>query len=461
VKIRGKVIPWPGAFPVLCLLCWGHTALAADPAAPLATKSLGRAFEHVVVPGEVLKANLGGPIPLMRLHAFREGRMQPVPYQIDEITEDGTWVLTTKSPFLTKHQAQKMVLAADDPPEVLDDNDELAFMVTDTGDRAPPSAWPVGFLRADEIVLTDPLTGGQAWVYLFCFPLPTPSSAVNYVEYRFPEQGTSDQIRSDLFTLGFSQEVPITWDTITFNDGVNIIDRMKIRLHCRLFHLFTIDKNETHLNSQLWQFKDGPVRVIRRVRSSVKLVAKLKSPSVNSETLYYRNAVLLPFRVKIPFQPKGIVSDMYFDGGPDFRDLYGWKMRLNTDERWLQIDGKMDPVETAVRTEGAKWFILKGPGKAMLYDLTLVNEKEYSLRRRFLYLDDAARIIPPEFHPGQVPYLGYHIDGLEEVKGGSLFRFHVLAFFLDRDHSDEELVDFMRIYDHPIRVEVAPTERGG
>ena len=445
---------------LLFLALPGPAALAADPPAT-APKTIVRSFEHVVMKGEALPANLGQPIPLMRLYALREGKMQPVPYQVDEITEDGTWVLPSQSPYLSRKQAGKMVMAVDEPPDILDDNDELAFMMADTGDRAPPSAWPPGVLRSDEITLTDPLTGGQGWGYLFSFPTPVEPSSVDYVEYRFRQDTTADLIHSDLFTLHFSHEVPITWDAITFDDGVNIIDRMKIRLHCRLFHLFTIDKNETHLNSQLWQFKDGPVRVIRRVRSSVKLVAKLKSPSVNSETLYYRNAVLLPFRVKIPFTPKGIVSDLYFEGGPDFRDLYGWKLRLNTDDRWLQVDGHTDEVEATIRADGAKWFILKGPGKAMLYDLTLVNEKEVGLRRRFHYLDDAVQANPPEFHPGQVPYIGYFVDGIGDVKGGSVFRFHVLAFFLDRDYSEAELVDTMKIYENPIRAEVKPPAEGG
>jgi hypothetical protein len=273
------------------------------------------------------------------------------------------------------------------------------------------------------------------------------------VEYRFAEQGREELIHSDCFTLGFSHEVPITWDLITANDGVNVIDRMKLRMHARFFHMFDVDRNEIDFRSRLWQYKDGPVRVVRRVRSSIKLVANLQSPSVSSETLYYRNAVLLPFRVKIPFMPKTVASDLYFEGGVDYRDLYGWKVRLNTDERWLTVDGRMDADENSIKTDGARWFIMKGPQKAMIYYLTMCNEKELNLRRRFHYLDDDKQINPPEFHPAQVPYIGYLVDHLEDLRGGE-FRFFVIAFFLDQDYSEEELMRAMNVFDNPVRVEV-------
>ena len=68
-----------------------------------------------------------------------------------------------------------------------------------------------------KITLTDPVTGEKCWVYLFSFSVPKEKSPVDYVEYRFPDEGFEDRIHTDQFTLGFSHEVPITWDTITFD----------------------------------------------------------------------------------------------------------------------------------------------------------------------------------------------------------------------------------------------------
>ena len=443
---------------LVCMATLSPTATAADLPGNAsenltAKKTITRKFDHVVIKGSELTGNLKGKIPLMRLYAFIDGTMQPIPFQIDEITEQGDWVLTSKSPYLSTKKSKKIHLSVDDPPEVLDENDELVFMVSDTGDRAFPADWPQGCTTTDEITLKDPLTHEQAWVYLFAFHNAEPLSPLDYVDYHFPKTGNKDNIHSDIFTLGFSHEVPITWDTITFNDDVNIIDRMKIRIYARLFHLFNIRKNENHLNSTLWQYTDGPVRVIRMVRSSIDLVSRLKSPSVNSETLYYRNAVLIPFRVKMPFSPKGIASNLYFEGGADFRDLYGWKVKLNTEETWLSVDGKMDGMEQNLTADGARWFIMKGPDKAMILYLHMCNEEEYDLHRSFLYLDDDQTRNPPEFHPAQTPYVGYRVEGLEDLKGGSVFHFYVIAFLINQDYSERELLRAMNIFDNPIEVD--------
>jgi len=415
-------------------------------ATSLNKNTITRKFDHVVVKGNDLKENLNKPIPLMRLYAFRDGKMQPLPFQIDELTEKGDWILPKRSPYLSEKMAAKSILIQDNPPEVMDENDELAFMITDIGDKADPAAWPTDWLYADEITLTDPLTNEQGWIYLLSFANPPEPSPVDYVEYRLPDN-KRDRIYTDNFTLGFSHEVPISQDYASFNDGDNIYDRLKIRMFMRFFYIIKFDRNENDMDSLIWQYKDGPVRAVRMVRSSIRLVRNLQSPKVNSETLYYKNAVLMPIRIKGSL-PKGIVSEAFFDSGTDFRDRYGWKVRLNTDERWLSVDGKMDEVENSLQLDEARWFILKGPGRAMI--LFLHFPDDCGLNKKFHYLDDDVNEHPPEFHPGQVPYIGFHIFGMEKFRGG--LKFHVICFFLDKEYTEKELMRAMNIFDNPIQI---------
>ena len=387
--------------------------------------TITRQFDHIVITGSDLAENRNKPIPLMRLYAFKGGKMRPIPFQVDEITEDTDWVLPQKSPYLSKKMADKARLIKDDPPEIMDDNDELAFMITDIGDRADPSVWPADWLSAEEITLTDPLTDDQGWVYLFSFAEPRELSPLDYVEYRLPEN-KNDRIYTDVFTLGFSHEVPITQNYIAFNDGDNILDRMKIRMYFRFFYVIKFDRNENDMKSHVWQYKDGPIRAVRMVRSSVRLVGSLQSPQILSETLYYRNAVLMPLRIKMLNLGKGIINEAFVDSGGDFRDRYGWKVRLSSDERWLTVDGKMDEVENSIKTEDARWFILKGPGKAQIIYIYYLGD--YGLDTEFYYLDDDVNEHPPEFHPGQVPYIGFHIYGLENMKSFKLHQLNIICF---------------------------------
>ena len=424
------------------------TAWSEKVVTSLNKNTITRLFDHVVVMGSDLEENLNKPIPLMRLYASKEGKMQPISFQIDEIVENGDWVLPNKSPYLSEKQADKSILIKDDPPEVMDENDELAFMITDIGDQADPAAWPSGWIYADEITLTDPLTNEQGWVYLLSFTSPPERSPVDYVEYRLPEN-KRDRIYSENFTLGFSHEVPITQDYASFNDDDNIYDRLKIRIFYRFFYIIKFDRNENDMDSLVWQYKDGPVRAVRMVRSSIRLVRNLQSPKVSSETLYYKNAVLMPMRIKGSL-PSGIVNEAYFDSGSDFRDRYGWKVRLNTDERWLSVDGKMDELEKTVNTDGARWFILKGPGRAMILFLHFIEDR--GLEKKFHYLDDDVNEHPPEFHPGQVPYIGFHIFGMEKINRD--ISFHVICFYLNKEYTEEELIRAMNIFDNPIQTSV-------
>ncbi len=437
-------------FPFLTLFlvstAWSETVVT-----PIDKNTLVRQFDNLIVMGSELKENLGKPIPLMRLFACRDGKMQPIPYQIDELTEDGDWVLPHKSPYLSEKQAKKSKLIRENPHQVMDENDELVFMAPDAGDRAAPSDWPAGWLHADEITLTDPLTNEQGWVYLLSFSNPPEPSPVDYVEYNLPPD-KKDGIQTDFFTLGFSHEVPITYDYEDFNDGNNIYDRLKVRMFFRFFRFIKFDRNENDMKSTLWQYKDGPVRVVRMVRSSIRLIGQFQSPQVNSETLYYRNFYLIPFRLKILKLPKGVVNEAFVDSGSDFRDLYGWKVRLNTDERWMTVDGKMDEVEKNIKTDGGRWYFCQGPGKAWIAFMNFAED--YGMETKFSYLDDDVNEHPPEFHPGQVPYIGWRVYGLEKAREFSTWHLKSMCFFLKGEYSEPEILQLVSNVDNPIQISV-------
>ena len=63
-----------------------------------------RQFDHVVIKGSDLKENLKKPIGWIRLHALQDGTMAPIPFQIDEITDDEDWVLPHKYSRLQQFQ---------------------------------------------------------------------------------------------------------------------------------------------------------------------------------------------------------------------------------------------------------------------------------------------------------------------------------------------------------------------
>ncbi len=435
-------------FSVLFLL---PPAWSTENELPLEQNTITRQFDHIVVKGSELKENIYRSIPLLGLYAFKAGKMEPIPFQVDEITEKGNWVLPHKSPYLDKKTATKSKLLQEKPPLVIDENDELVFMITDIGDRAAAADWPLGWQYADELTLTDPLSNDQGWVYLFSFLKPQALSPVDYVEYQLPAD-KKDKIYTDNYTMGFSHEVPLTQDFFDFGDGINRFDRLKMRMFFRFFYIIKFARNENEFQSCVWQYKDGPIRVVRMVRSSVNLVRNLQSPKVNSETLYYSNATLMPIRITLPKMIASVLNDAYISSGGDYRNLNDWKARLNTDERWLSIDGKMDEVEKDIKTKGARWYIMRGQGKAIICYLHFLED--YNMTTEFHYLDDKNTEYPPEFHPGQIPYMGFRINDLHKIGDKRSFGLNIIIFYLSKEYSDQELLRAMNIFDNPLKKEV-------
>lgn len=417
-------------------------------------KTITRRIDHVVVNGSELKEGLGKTIDRVVLYSFSGGAMHPIPFQIDEITEKGEWVLPEPSPLLGQADREKVEIVQDDPPGVIDENDELAFMVSDAGDRVDSRYWPPDWISTDEITLIDPLTGERAWVYLFSFRSSPSLSEEDYVGIRcFPDR-KEEEIFSGNYRMSFSQEVPITWDLIRVGDGPNIIDRLKIRLHSyRLFHLFDMDWDENDFHARCWQYKDGPIRLIRKIRNSIRLVGKLESPELSSVNFYYPNAVLTPKWLRMPYSPRRFVEGVSYEQGLDFRDLSGWEVKFNSDGRWFPVDGRMDDRERSLTVGPAEWFILRKPGKAVIVRLMVLTETDIDFPRTFRYVDDRTVDFPPEFHPGQGPYIGYQVHNLKNIRKG-MYHFYVLIFLLNGDYSDTELRRAVDIYDNPLMVEV-------
>ena len=69
-------------------------ARATDPIVPVATRTLPRQIDTVTVPGTVLNSFQGKRIETVRLYACTEQQWIPIPFQIDEFTEQGERVLT-------------------------------------------------------------------------------------------------------------------------------------------------------------------------------------------------------------------------------------------------------------------------------------------------------------------------------------------------------------------------------
>ena len=415
-------------------------------------KSISRDADSVVIPGRKIIHNLHQPISRLALFSSVEGEIRPIPFQIDEIDPEGEWVLPSIPPGLA---GTGITPEQDDDNGCLDENDELAFMIRDSGDRIRPEYYPRGAVSVDEISLTDPVSGEKAWVYLCGFSSDAPRADGDYVEYVFPE----NLVKSVDFTVGFSPGTAFCPGSMSLWGSKNIVDRMKIRFHLKTFGLnYYLD--ETKLDSSLSLYKDGPVRVIRRVNNAIKITNTLKTPSAAIENVYYDNAIALPMRIQIPISPrilKALVSTITLSGSVDMQNIHGWRVKADSDPNWLTVNGRMDYLEANLTTDDATWFLLDGPRGALLYRIVLDRRPdgtpyEQPITTSLLYVDDDQALDPPENIPGQSPNVGFWIRNLEDISKGMLYFYTVM--FMIKDYEEGMENEYLKIFDHPMEVRV-------
>lgn len=216
-------------------------------------KGLARVEDFVVVSGKDLAGLLGAEAGSLRLYSCR-GSCKQVPAQVDKVDALGRYVFPQDK-------------NKDRDGSLLDQNDEIAFMAGDAGDKAPAGFRPQGAVRGVEIELIDPLDSGAAWLYLFDMPGVKPSSGLpDYVDYKV-EDG-SVFIQSPQFVLGYKQG-RINYDHLRLRSAsgalcFDLLDRQRVGLEGKMAgdRNITLSAPESIIKVNDIAVIDGPVRVI-------------------------------------------------------------------------------------------------------------------------------------------------------------------------------------------------------
>ena len=247
------------------------------------TNTLDRPGDPVVLTGVKLPTLLS--VAPSNILAFRyRGGWEQVPVQVDERKWTDLGIIYSNSPAKMPGfvYADAGTYCGADTNALFDTDDELVFMAKDAGDRAPADAgFPAGTLANNpvELTITDPLTNGTGYVYLFRGNgTLNPSAGRDYVKYQFrllagtypTNYNTADGPNPE------NSYVSNAWYRTHFSDrwicdevnvyaggasGVDILDR-----HKNLFAPgYCIRTEDTFCNGEgaFIANRDGPVRAIR------------------------------------------------------------------------------------------------------------------------------------------------------------------------------------------------------
>ena len=401
VRVLGRAIPIALAFAIA-------SAAHAAPFTPAVSEP--SAWRPIVLKGAAIPRLLGSAENHLEVLASHDGHLAPIPFQVDEVLPNGRYALPDGPEPLTG-----------DRPGILDRNDEIAMMLSDLGDRAAPASRELPS-DAFEIETLDPATGDRRYAYIAAVPTPH-LSPLFYVGY----DPAHSSITGGSYRMTFRGDFPIGLELADGrgNFSPSIIDGSQVRLTARVLKLFKLRLDAGGVANHVLAWHGGPIRVIRRVSHSVKLVFGIESPRVLSEETFYREYAEDSFTARVLWVPRLLFGDVRVRILFDFTGLRGFTLL------WPNMELK--PFDPAVGSATAaaeilrdppevKWLALKGGGKIVMQSFTPSPDLT-TLRRRLYYCGGAAasyaaRPASSDCAGGALQ-IGYLVTGWENLAAGT------------------------------------------
>jgi len=452
----------------------------ARPVSPdliLEGKTCQRWPDPVIIKGDTFPDLLGKEIDKLRVLSCREGRLEVIPFQIDEWDEESNLVLPSgKYPTLENGN------------EVLDVQDEIVFMARDSGDRVAPGFWELAGDRKAEITLSDPLEGGRGWCYLLYYPEdPPPLSPRDYVHYRPHEKGPYEGPDkkfctqwTDYYTLGYCVMRPY-FDKGEFPDecgiahhhnsqggaggydGTDYRDRFKVRTRMKfLFGLLKMGLDESGVVYYEEAYKDGPIRHISLFQVKQRFALGIEAPGIRTTLIFYDTLAYLPLTIRIPFNPGYFFHSIRMTLTED-HSLGAWGMMAynSSNPEGVMIDGRMSPEEKKWNPGRDTWRLVTGPQGTQMdrgfWDPKYL-EQVHSITCE--YVDDVLDENLPEDEPGQIGSI-WQTNEIRNISRGEYFSHlqwcWIPRFFLTGEGAQYRPGDekpYLNIMDNLLRVSV-------
>lgn len=378
------------------------------PAGPIAAeavnaKTLMREFDPVVVSGRSCGLT-GGPLAGYNLYAFKEDRLFPIPFQIDEKDDAGRFVLRCGR------------LAAVDQDTSFDDNDELVFMARDAGDKCcDPALLPPGIKACMELKITDPATMDKAWAYLTIEDGEQTRSPVDYVVYSddppsFATRNYSGRYDAD-HPVGASQ---YAFEQGLGGNGQDFIDRIKVRLVMGSMGV-RLHRSEEDIKVKALGYLDGPVRAIAYSENVTPLVLGIPASTTRQYTYYYNHFADFALAASFPLRP-GFFRAIVID---DFKDARGWIFYNSNNPDGHVIDGKTDEADRQLDRSPWTWSALSSDRQC--FWSVWRAPSGCPVKASLYFNDDAAAEDPREDDPGELPGIGFDFNtGWDRLETDSL-----------------------------------------
>lgn len=270
-----------------------------------ATRASGvESYQPVQIPLSVVPQLVGKPVADLGLYAVKSGTLQPIAFQIDQVDIDGKILL----PFNGDNPPKKARL-----PQFSTKRDLILWMPEDSGEKLDMKRSP---LRPSgqwfEIEISSSLAADENRFVYVLLAANQPHAETDYVTY----DRDKDLVRTPSYFIGYRDIIIINQFGWIGKDGAlgeNLLHRVAVRFSAKaLFGLFPLEITEDDIVSRVVGFKDGPIRILKRVANAPRLPLGMKGPASETDCFFYRNSYETQVAVDFPVGGKAVLSDAKF-----------------------------------------------------------------------------------------------------------------------------------------------------
>lgn len=354
----------------------------------------------ITLTGDDFKALQGKQSGLYSFFAVSDGKLQPVPHQWLQWSEEGY-------PFFEEDSST--TLSGD--PLRIDPADRLLLRFEDGGGSLTGNT-------AEQIVAELAVQQGDETRLFYVAKNAYLQSTERYVQFD-PDTLT---IKSTDFALTMADNNLFKWNNFYFRgfEGKggkpqSILDTLKLRLSAGVFgenNRLTLNNN--NLDPKVQEIISGPLATLIYASTSVK-VARVPVLRIDNYFLVMPRQFEIHSRFTLPGLAESVLKRPALDISLDGNDLYNSKLVTSwTGNNVAITDGTLSRSEQKMLSmplQGDNWIWFgTGRGFDLLAQLAFV--KGFDTPVHLLYQDDAEQINEPERFPGQLPNVGFSLSDL-------------------------------------------------
>lgn len=370
----------------------------------------------VIIKPDRLPALEGKAITELSLVSLKQGSFKPIPYQIDEINEDGSVHIEGVDSLALKVEGADSELSG--KPQVFDSNDEMLFMLRDAGEKKTDKDPYAGGKMIAEIEVIS-IDNRRRYVYVVQGALLKSEQA--YVRY----SASLGRVETDKYSLKVNDKNAIIWDEFQFfsfqgKHPQQPIDTLKVGVRANVIPLgfVPVYLHNGHLKATPLAEKTGPIRAITTYRQTLSYL-RVPLFAGKLQIFHYESKVQYNFVIRIPEGRRQLVANLKFRLSTDGRELDNADIVFSSKADFIgKVDGLVSDAEKSVvditpELHQKNWIWLDSHERfAMLttFDInqqTQVDSDFNKPKLEFRFKDNQEEKDKPEFYKGQSPDAGF------------------------------------------------------